>query len=150
MQLVCRRTLPSAGKACDNFLYSCSLHASQAALKGAVALCKRHSRDAAPQIAEELWFGVLQSYVTLLRDVRRRQRAADEPPAADVGDLHRERLLLAQVSCIRRYSGRLLWCRCQQSRAVFDKRAVRCFVHTCSVLLATSRAPSGACIFRYG
>jgi hypothetical protein len=86
--------------------------ALQAALKGAVALCKRHSRDAAPEVAEELWFGVLQSYVALLRDVRRRQRAADAQPA---GDLQRERLLLAQVGAVAGRSrdgvagGRELW-----------------------------------------
>lgn len=80
------------------------LRASQAALKGAVALCKRHSRDAAPEVSEALWFAVLQAYVAVLRDVRHRERAADERlPAGgiargDSGDAeHRERLLLVQV-----------------------------------------------------
>ncbi|CAL8466179.1 g5715 [Coccomyxa elongata] len=76
------------------------LAAAQAALKGAVALCKRHSRDAAAEVAEELWFGVLQSYVALLRQLRHRERAADGasvPPAGEAStEVHKERLLLAQ------------------------------------------------------
>ena len=42
----------------------------QAAVRAAVALCQRHSRDTAPEMAQELWFGVLQAHVTLLRDLR--------------------------------------------------------------------------------
>jgi hypothetical protein len=47
-------------------------------MKGAVALCKRHSRDAAPDVAQDLWFAVLQCYVARLREVRQRERAADQ------------------------------------------------------------------------
>ena len=36
------------------------LAAAQAALRLAVALCQRHSRDAAPAAAQALWFDVLQ------------------------------------------------------------------------------------------
>jgi len=83
----------------------------QAALKGAVALCKRHSRDAAPEVSEALWFAVLQVYVALLRDVRQRERAADEQQPAssrsaqgEAGDLeHRERLLLVQVGSAKHF-----------------------------------------------
>ena len=49
----------------------------QAALKGAVSLCKRHSRDAAPAAAQELWFTVLQRYVALLRRLRQMARQQD-------------------------------------------------------------------------
>lgn len=72
----------------------------QAALTGAVALCKRHSRGAAAEVAEELWFGVLQSYVALLRQLRHRERAADGPSAPGTEadpEVQKERLLLAQV-----------------------------------------------------
>ncbi len=46
----------------------------QATLRGAVSLCKRHSRDAAPAAAQELWFTVLQRYVALLRRLRHMAR----------------------------------------------------------------------------
>jgi hypothetical protein len=40
-----------------------------------VALCRRHSRDAAPEAAQALWFGALQVYVGALRTLRQAQRA---------------------------------------------------------------------------
>ena len=54
--------------------YYLSYAHGQAARRSAVALCKRHSRDAAPDQAQALWFGVLQTYVDLLRTLRARQR----------------------------------------------------------------------------
>jgi len=53
--------------------------ASQAALRAAVALCQRHSRDAAPAAAQAFWFGLLQAYVAPLRALR--GRAAVLPQA---------------------------------------------------------------------
>lgn len=53
----------------------------QAALKGAVSLCKRHSRDAAPAAAQELWFTVLQRYVARLRRLRQLARQQGVSPA---------------------------------------------------------------------
>ena len=68
----------------------------QAALKGAVSMCKRHSRDAAPSTAQELWFTVLQRYVALLRQLRHlaRQRGNGSSAAQQT-----QRLESAQVRC---------------------------------------------------
>ena len=68
----------------------------QAALKGAVSMCKRHSRDAAPSTAQELWFTVLQRYVALLRQLRQlaRQRGSGSSAAQQT-----QRLESAQVRC---------------------------------------------------
>lgn len=44
--------------------------AATAALKPAVALCQRHSRDASPEVTQQLWLNILQGYVTLLRELR--------------------------------------------------------------------------------
>ena len=67
----------------------------QAALKGAVSMCKRHSRDTAPSTAQELWFTVLQRYVALLRQLRQlaRQRGNGSSPAQQT-----QRLESAQVT----------------------------------------------------
>ena len=37
-----------------------------------MALCQRHSRDTLPQVAQQLWLGVLRCYVLLLRELRSR------------------------------------------------------------------------------
>ena len=66
----------------------------QAALKGAVSLCKRHSRDAAPAAAQELWFTVLQRYVALLRRLR---QLARQPSASSTQPEQAQRLAAAQV-----------------------------------------------------
>lgn len=71
----------------------------QAALKGAVSLCKRHSRDAAPAAAQELWFSVLQRYVALLRRLR---QLARQPSAGPVPPKQAQRLAAAQVMHPRR------------------------------------------------
>lgn len=69
----------------------------QAALKGAVSMCKRHSRDTAPSTAQELWFTVLQRYVALLRQLRllARQRSNGSSAAQQT-----QRLESAQVRCL--------------------------------------------------
>lgn len=101
----------------------------QAALKGAVALCKRHSRDAAAEVAEELWFCVLQSYVALLRQLRHRERAADGasvPPDREANtEVHKERLLLAQA--------------CTPSRSLDDIRFSRELMQDLSVSVKAVR-----------
>jgi hypothetical protein len=74
----------------------------QAALKGAVSLCKRHSRDALPEAAQELWFTVLQRYVALLRRVR---QLARQPSAGSMPPEQAQRLAAAQVMCPRRVKG---------------------------------------------
>ena len=64
------------GRASQTHVLACA----QGALRAAVALCKRHSRDAAPEAAQALWFGLLQCYVGALRQLRQAQRCAAEQP----------------------------------------------------------------------
>ena len=78
----------------------------QAALKGAVSLCKRHSRDAAPAAAQELWFSVLQRYVALLRRLR---QLARQPSAGPVPPKQAQRLAAAQVMHPRRVMRLQVW-----------------------------------------
>ena len=78
----------------------------QAALKGAVSMCKRHSRDTAPSTAQELWFTVLQRYVALLRQLRQLARGKGSSPAQQT-----QRLESAQVVCLAEgcLTAALLW-----------------------------------------
>lgn len=50
-------------------------------LRAAVALCQRQSRDASPQVAQQLWLQVLRIYVAQLRKLRAEQPAESAQPA---------------------------------------------------------------------
>ena len=101
--------------------YFVLLPALQAALKGAVSLCKRHSRDAAPAAAQELWFTVLQRYVALLRRLRQlaRQQGAGPGPQEQA-----QRLAAAQVLaylsdsclCAQPYVAQVACCKTQHTK----------------------------------
>lgn len=56
--------------------------ACHAALSTAVALCERHSLQAAAEAAHELWFSVLEVVVYALRDVRQRHPCTEAAAVA--------------------------------------------------------------------
>ncbi|KAL0048183.1 hypothetical protein WJX82_009442 [Trebouxia sp. C0006] len=63
------------------------LLAAHQALKAAVALCQRHSLEASQDMAQQLWFEVLQCYVQQLREIR--QDAQQVGEAASLGEPHK-------------------------------------------------------------
>ena len=63
--------------------------AATAALKPAVALCQRHSRDASPEVTQQLWLNILQGYVTLLRELRTHPDAKPlQQPEGETSSFH--------------------------------------------------------------
>ncbi|KAA6422788.1 MAG: hypothetical protein FRX49_07323 [Trebouxia sp. A1-2] len=59
------------------------LLAAHQALKAAVALCQRHSLEASQDMAQQLWFEVLQCYVQQLRQIRQDAQQVGEAPSLD-------------------------------------------------------------------
>ncbi|KAL0018560.1 hypothetical protein WJX77_004866 [Trebouxia sp. C0004] len=57
------------------------LLAAHQALKAAVALCQRHSLEASQDMAQQLWFEVLQCYVQQLRQIRQDAQQVGEAPS---------------------------------------------------------------------